>query len=318
MSDEIDHEKPEAVETPKPTTPLVPSLSPPPQREVRVVNDPIAMLDTARFEHMQRIAMIMADTSMIPDSLRKTSDGEELPYKAVVANCFMVVNQAVRWEMDPFAVAQCCSVVHGRLMYEGKLVAAVLDAQIGVRLKYEFDNAPGQQLGVTVSGTLPGESEPRTVYGRVLDWHRGPKSPWAAEGAWKRQLRYMGAREWARAHAPATMLGVYADDELVELRPLQPTPPESVSAAPAIDRAAQRAKMIALRGGKAAEPLNPHPEPERSPEEKLLDQLDVELERGSADEVQAAWAARIMGWSTAAREAAVEKIQAAKARTAVA
>jgi recombination protein RecT len=90
-------------------------------------------------------------------------------------------------------------------------------------------------------------------------------------------------------------------------------------AAPSVDaRATQRQRMIALRGGKAAEPLNPHPEPERSPEERMLDQLDVELERGSADEVQAAWAARIMGWSTEAREAAVEKIQAAKARTAVA
>ena len=39
-------------------------------------------------------------------------------------------------DMDPFAVAQCCSVVHGKLVYEGKLVAAVLDAKLGVRLTY--------------------------------------------------------------------------------------------------------------------------------------------------------------------------------------
>lgn len=27
-------------------------------------------------------------------------------------------------------------------------------------------------------------------------------------------MRYMGAREWARAHKPSVILGVYADDEL--------------------------------------------------------------------------------------------------------
>ena len=75
-------------------------------------------------------------------------------------------------------------------------------------------------MGVTVSGTLPGENQPRTITGRVKDWHKGAKSPWAQEGAWKRQLRYMGAREWARAHKPAVMLGIYADDELYEMASL--------------------------------------------------------------------------------------------------
>lgn len=189
----------------------------PPPREVRVVTDPIPTLDTAKFEHMYRVATAMAEMSVLPDSLRleKDADGNVvlLPFRTIVANCFMVVNQAVRWHMDPFAVVQCCSVVHGRLMYEGKLVAAVLDANLGVRLSYEFNNKTGQNFGVTVSGTIPGEDKPRTIFGRVMDWHRGPKSPWASEGAWERQLRYMGAREWARAHSPATMLGVVAAEE---------------------------------------------------------------------------------------------------------
>lgn len=207
-------------------TPLKPPEAKPPAREIRVVADPVPMLDTAKFEHMQRIATIMAETSMIPDSLRmgkvEDEDGKmveaPLPSHRVQANCFMVVNQAVRWGMDPFAVAQCASVVYGRLMWEGKLVAAVLDANLGVRLNYTFSDhkAGDQQLAVTVSGTIPGETEPRTISGRVINWHKGPKSPWANEGSWKRQLRYMGAREWARAHAPAIMLGVIADDEADE------------------------------------------------------------------------------------------------------
>jgi hypothetical protein len=50
----------------------------------------------------------------------------------IMANCFLVVNQAVRWNMDPFAVAQCVSVVHGKLCYEGKLIAAIIEAKLGI------------------------------------------------------------------------------------------------------------------------------------------------------------------------------------------
>mgnify|MGYP000334774270 CR=1 FL=1 len=44
-----------------------------------------------------------------------------------------------------------------------------IDAKIGVTLNYTFDDKQGQELGVTVSGTLPGESQPRTITGRVKD-----------------------------------------------------------------------------------------------------------------------------------------------------
>src|SRR6185437_11744430 len=100
-------------------------------KEVRIVSDPIPVLDTARFEHMQRIATVMAASNLIPDSLCMTGEKDNkalLPQAQVIANCFLVVNQAVRWGMDPFAVAQCVSVVHGKLCYEGKLIAAIIEA----------------------------------------------------------------------------------------------------------------------------------------------------------------------------------------------
>ena len=187
--------------------------------DTRYTQDVIPVLDTGKFEHMQRIAMIMAKGSTIPNSLKFVDGDPKTPFpdEVVIANCFRVVNQAVRWGMDPFAVMDCASIIHGKLMWEGKLVAAVLDAKLGIKLNYRYDEKPGQDLGVTVYATLPGETEPREIFGRVKDWHKGTKSPWANEGAWKRQLRYMGNREWARAHAPAIMLGVYTDDELDDI-----------------------------------------------------------------------------------------------------
>jgi hypothetical protein len=90
-----------------------------PAREVRVVVDRIPVMDTARFEHMQRIATIMAETTTLPQSLcmERNENGEfarRLPHNTVLANCFQVVNQAVRWGMlnpswHPFCMRSLCS-----------------------------------------------------------------------------------------------------------------------------------------------------------------------------------------------------------------
>jgi hypothetical protein len=169
------------------------------------------------FELIHRFAVAMADSSLVPDGLCMTGTGDDkrrLPDKAIVANCMLVADLAYRWEMSPFAVAQCVAIVHGKICVEGKLVHAVLEAKLGVRLAYAFNEGQGDKLGIAVSGTLPGESAPRTVEGTVAAWRtRTSDSPWAAPANWKRQLRYRGAREWARAHAPGVLLGVYTPDE---------------------------------------------------------------------------------------------------------
>ncbi len=204
------------------------------RQQIQVI-DPVPLMDTGRFEHLQRIASVMARGSLIPDALHMGKcyddngavvmgrDGKplmvELPYETVLSNCFMIANQAARWGMDPFAVAQCVSVVYGRLCYEGKLVAAVIEAKLAVRLEYTYDGKPGENLGVIVSGKLPGESTVRTIKGTVADWKTsGNNSPWGRAGNYERMLAYRGAREWARRHAPGMLLGVYTDDELADLQ----------------------------------------------------------------------------------------------------
>jgi hypothetical protein len=202
---------------------VIDQQSKPVAREIRVVADPVPILDTARFEHMQRIATVMAVGRLLPDSICKTKDNGQdvwLSEAAVQARCFMIVNQAVRWGMDPFAVAQTASFVNGRLMWEGKLIHAIIEARLGIRLKYTFVNdtsnraADDRRLGVIVSGQFDDETEARTIEGTVARWHKGEKSAWGNPADWHRQLRYMGAREWARAHAPGIILGVVTVDEV--------------------------------------------------------------------------------------------------------
>jgi hypothetical protein len=203
------------------------ALAPVRKPEVRVVSDPIAVLDTARFEHMQRIATVMARSNLIPDTLcfekNQAGDVVPLPLETVTANCFLVVNQAVRWNMDPFAVAQCVSVVHGKLCYEGKLIAAVMEGKLGVELEYEISGI-GDAMKVIVTGAINGKpvvdskGRPKTIEGTVGEWKTtGRGSPWDARGGHPRMLRYRGAREWGRVYAPGLMLGVYSDDEMEDL-----------------------------------------------------------------------------------------------------
>jgi hypothetical protein len=192
-------------------------------REIRIVEDdgPAAFLmDTARFEHMQRIATVMAQCALIPDHLRgkvRKSDVEWYTKDQVFGNCFLIVNQAMRWRMDPFAVAAETYVVAGKLGFQGKLVAAVVNARAGLQrdLWYTFNEAKGDALTVTVHGLLIGETEPKTV-DLSVGQGKTENAMWRTDPHQK--LVYSGVTKWARRHKPGVILGVVTDDDLERIR----------------------------------------------------------------------------------------------------
>lgn len=172
----------------------------------RVVEDSLPILDTGRFEHMYRIAKAIARATLTPKHLQGKTIEE------TTNNCFRVVNQAVRWGMDPFSVIDETYVVHNRLRYQGKLVAAVINARAGLQKRLEFEyTGTGKDLTVTVIGLFTGETKPRTITLSVEQamtdndmWNKDPEQ----------KLAYSGATKWARRHAPEVMLGVLTDDDL--------------------------------------------------------------------------------------------------------
>ena len=202
------------------------------RRERVPVHSAVAIMDTAKFEHMGRIATLMAQSGMMPESLTTTGTKNNLTYlppEVITARAFLIVAQAERWGMDPLAVMGSCSFVKGNLMYEGKLVYAVLQALLGIRLKFELGawdpkryrvklgvEEPGDDsLGVVVSGQFPGEPSPVTIEGYVGGWRTsGEGSPWSSPANWRRQLRYRGTREWVNAYEPGILLGVLTDDDI--------------------------------------------------------------------------------------------------------
>ncbi|MGI9501319.1 MAG: recombinase RecT [Geminicoccaceae bacterium] len=169
-----------------------------------VQDDAVALFDTAKFEHMQRVATLMASSDLVPTHLQNK-----------VANCTLIVQQALRWQMDPFALAQGTFVVGNKLGYEGKVVAAVANTRANLKERLKFDvSGSGQQCSVVVRGTFKGEDEERTVEATWVEGNALSKS-----GAkWKelpdQQLCYYAARKWTRRHCPELILGVLSDDEV--------------------------------------------------------------------------------------------------------
>lgn len=186
----------------------------------------------------ESLSRVLSTAKLVPEHLRGSA-----------GDCLLVVMQAQRWGMDALSVAQCTSVVRGKLCYEGKLVAAVLYS-MGVlegRLRYEY-SGDGLARKVRVIGRLRGESEDRTIEGTVGAWQTD-------NGNWKKSpddmLAYRGARQWARRHAPEALLGVYTPDEMddptvingtaTEVKPAANDLMPKAKAAPAIEHAPQPA-----------------------------------------------------------------------------
>lgn len=189
-----------------------------PRGERIVMESKVPVLDTGMFDHMTRIAKLMASSSLVPEHLNavRKVGGQEITIEEgeAIANCFLVVNQAVRWNMDPFAVAQHTYVHKGKLGYEGKLVAAVINThrRIIKALSYRYEGEIGKpNRKVTVTSRLSGEDEDREISGSVADWKTG-NDQWTGDA--DQILSYRGAREWARRHLPEAILGVLGDDEL--------------------------------------------------------------------------------------------------------
>ena len=148
------------------------------------------------------LAEMMAKTGFLPKEIQ-TPGG-----------ALFVMEQAMRWNMSPFAVATEVSFISGKPMFSGKIVAAAVQSSglIAGRLAYAYDGQ-GDSRTITVTGTLRGESEPRSVTVRLGDartnnqhWTKSPDQ----------MLAYHGARVWARRHAPEVMLGVYSPEEMDE------------------------------------------------------------------------------------------------------
>lgn len=152
------------------------------------------------------LANIMAKARLVPKHLH----GDP-------GTCLMVIEQAMRWHMSPFAVAQCTSSISGKLMFEGKLVAAACQSVGAIEGHFDYTfEGEGDTRSITVSATRSGEKEPKEV--TVMLKEVKTSNEWWTKQP-DQQLVYSGTRIWARRWTPAAILGVYSPEEFDRFQP---------------------------------------------------------------------------------------------------
>jgi hypothetical protein len=194
------------------------------------------MLDQQLYEQVKRFAGIMArDTTFTRRHLQNKPEA-----------CFVVITQALTWNLDPLFVARATyQTPGGEIGFEGKLVHAILASShrfIGApKIEYvgdwskvagKFEKSTSQNgkeymrrtwtekdaagLGVILRWQVRGETEPRV-------WP-GEKEPFFLTQCWplnstlwatdpKTQIAYLAMRRFANAVAPEILGGMPFDHE---------------------------------------------------------------------------------------------------------
>jgi RecT family len=148
-----------------------------------------------------------------------------------VGGCLAICSRAMRWGMDPFAVAEQSYLAKGKggeehVAFMAQLVHAVVTAHAPLkgRLRTEIIGQ-GDERRCKVWGTFKGETKPHeytseTLGKKIAAIGHNDKGQIRGSPLWTSdpevQLRYSAVRQWCRLHSSDTILGVYTPDELEE------------------------------------------------------------------------------------------------------
>lgn len=169
---------------------------------------------------MEFAKMMAVSGSAVPVYLRGNPGG-----------CLAICSRALRWGMDPFAVAEKSYLMKNpksgeeRIAYESQIIHAVVTARAPLkqRLRSEIIGTGDERI-CRVWGTFKGEDTPHEYKSptlKVMKENRPKRRDGEGYGGsplWDSipevQLTYSTVRQWCRLHASEVLLGVYSKDEL--------------------------------------------------------------------------------------------------------
>jgi len=150
---------------------------------------------------------------------------------------FALLIQAQEWGLPFLAVLNKSYVVNNRgverVAYEAQLVHTLIETRANLqgKLREEYIGE-GDDMICRVSGTFRGEKEPHIWESEKLgkikrDIGKNDSGKLKGSPLWETrprlQLKYATTRDWARAHCPWVILGVYTPDEFAT--DVTPEPP---------------------------------------------------------------------------------------------
>lgn len=166
------------------------------------------LMKAAAFEHLQRVANMFAESSIVPERFRGN-----------MADCAIVLAMAWRHKADPMMFFNGVYVVHGRPGMEAKLAIALVNSQRVFEgpIQFKFEGSAMERKCTAfathrTSGQLC-EASVSMDMAKQEGWTKNTK--WASMP--DVMLRYRAAIFLIRFYCPEAMFGMQTSDELAEI-----------------------------------------------------------------------------------------------------
>jgi hypothetical protein len=165
-------------------------------------------LSVARFEFGQRVAKMLAESTMVPEHFRGN-----------VGNCMIAMNMAERWQADVFMVMQNVYLIGKKPGIEAKLAIALINesgkfSPLQFKLEGQGDT---RQCTAYATHNKTGERLEQVVTMRIAHaegWVNKPGSKWKTMP--DLMLQYRSATFFARMYCPEVLLGMQTRDEIYD------------------------------------------------------------------------------------------------------
>jgi len=186
--------------------------------------------DNASFEHAQRVAKMLASSTLIPKE-----------YQGNIQNTMIALEMSNRIGASPLMVMQNLYIVQGRPSWSSTFIIASINSCGNFSpLRYDMQNEGTEQM--TCSAWAYDKETKEKLYGPMVTIQMAKDEGWLNKNGskWKTMpslmIRYRAAAFFGRLYAPEIMMGMQTMEELQDVY----APAEVVKP----DREAERVKLL--------------------------------------------------------------------------
>ena len=167
------------------------------------------------FEDAQRIAKALASSTLIPPQFQGQQG---------FANCLVALEIANRMRMSPFQVMQNLHIIHGRPSWSSQFIIAMINGCGKFSpLRYEISGKGDDLACYCVATEL---STNKDLKGPTVTFAMAKKEGWASKNGSKwatmpdLMIRYRAAAFWGRLFVPELLVGIQAEEEVIDIQPV--------------------------------------------------------------------------------------------------
>lgn len=230
------------------------------KKQERAKNEIVPGFDSLEnYELAKRTANLLAQSSLVPKEYQKN-----------IPNCVIALNMANRMKADPLMVMQNLYIVHGKPGWSAQFLISTFNTSGRFSaLRYNWVGKEGTDSWGCQAWAIEKETgevlEGSTVtigLAKKEGWYHKKGSKWQTMP--EQMLMYRAAAWFIRTYAPEIAMGMYTDDEIIDVTPDQYETVEA-EVEQEIDENANT-KELDIEDAEQAEP-EPEPEEEKKPQD---------------------------------------------------